>query len=92
MKIMRVGHIDIATKWHELGPVLVDSYSVIREIEANHRNDVSTCCRVMFEKWLEKTPDASWSLLVIALNDIEMKTAADFISKQFKSGSEHSVQ
>ena len=86
MKIMRVGHIDIATKWHELGPVLVDSYSVIREIEANHHNDVSTCCRVMFEKWLEKTPDASWSLLVTALNDIEMKTAADFITKQFKSG------
>ena len=35
IKIMRIGDIDIATKWHELGLVLVDSYSVIREIEAN---------------------------------------------------------
>ena len=92
MKIMRVGHIDIATKWHELGPVLVDSYSVVREIEANYRNDVSACCRIMFEKWLDMKPGASWDELVTALNNIEMKTAADFVSKQFKSGSEHIVQ
>ena len=92
MKIMRIGHINIATEWHELGPVLVDSYSVIREIEANYRNDVSTCCRIMFEKWLDMKPGASWDELVTALNNIEMKTAADFISKQFKSGSEHTVQ
>ena len=90
-KIMRIGHIDIATKWHDLGIVLVDSYRVIKQIEADHRNDVSTCCRIMFEKWLDMKSDASWSELVTALNNIEMKAAADFISKQFKSGSEHTV-
>ena len=88
MKIMRIGDIDIATKWHELGTVLVDRYSVIREIEANH-NDVGTCCRIMFEKWLDMKSDASWSELVTALDNTEMKAAADFISKQFKSGSKH---
>ena len=92
MKIMRIGDIDIATKWHELGPVLVDSYSVIKQIEANHRNDVSACCRIMFEKWLDMKPGASWDELVTALNDIAMKAAADFISKQFKSGSEYTIQ
>ena len=92
MKITRIGDIDIATKWHELGLVLVDSYSVIKQIEANHRNDVSTCCRIMFEKWLDMKPGASWDELVTALNNIEMKTAADIISKQFKSGSEYIVQ
>ena len=91
LKIMRIGHIDIATKWHELGLVLVDSYSVIKRIEADHHNDVTTCCRVMFEKWLQMKPDASWNELVTALNGIEMKTAADFITKQFKPGSEHTM-
>ena len=90
-KVMRIGHIDIATKWHELGPVLIDSYSVIRRIEADHRNDVTTCCRVMFEKWLERTPDANWDQLVAALNEIDMKTAADVISRQLTSGSERTV-
>ena len=88
MKIMIIGDINIATKWHELGIMLLHSYSVIQEIEAN-RNDVRTCCRIMFEKWLQMKPDASWNELVTALNYIEMKAAADFISKQFKSGNEH---
>ena len=93
MKIMTVGHIDIATKWRKLGPeLLVNSYNVMQEIEANHRYDVSTCCRIMFEKWLDMKPGASWDELVTGLNNIEMRTAADFISKQFKSGSEHTVQ
>ena len=91
MKIMRIGHIDITTKWHELGIVLVDSYRVIKQIEVDHRNDVSTCCRKMFEKWLDMKSDASWSELVTALNNIEMKTAADIISEQFKSGTEQRV-
>ena len=92
LKIMRVGHFDIATKWFELGLVLVDSNKVLKVIQADNHNDVNTCCCVMFEKWLERTPDASWSELVTALNDIEMKAAADFITKQFKSGSEHTMQ
>ena len=92
MRIMRIGDIVITAKWHELGIVLVDSYSVIKQIEVDHRNDVSTCCRIMFEKWLQMKPDASWSELVTALNNTEMKTAADIISKQFKSGSEHTVR
>ena len=90
MKIMR--HIDIATKWYELGLALLVNNGVMQEIEANNRNDVSTCCRVMFQKWLDMKLGASWDELVTALNDIEMKAAADFISKQFKSGSEHTVQ
>ena len=39
-------------------------------IEADHRNDVNTCCRVMFEKWLEVKSDASWSQLVTVLDNI----------------------
>ena len=90
-KMMRIGHIDIATKWRELGPVLIDSYRIISQIESDHRNDVCTCCRVMFEKWLERTPDADWDQLIAALNEIDMKTAADVISKQLTSGDDHTV-
>ena len=90
-EVMRIGHIDIVTKWRELGPVLIDSYNIIRQIETDHRNDVTTCCRVMFEKWLERTPNADWGELVAALNEIDMKTVADVISRQLNSGREYTV-
>ena len=85
-KVMRTEHIEIATKWFELGLELVDSYKTLKVIEADHPNDVNTCCRVMFEKWLEKTPDASWEQLVTALNSIKMNTAVVIVSKLLKSG------
>ena len=85
-EVMRIEHIEVATKWYELGLELVDSNKILKVIKADHRSDVNTCCHVMFEKWLEKTPDASWSQLITALNNIEMKTAADVVCKQFNSG------
>ena len=85
-EVMRIEHIEITTKWFELGLELVDDHKVLRVIETDHRNDSNTCCRVMFEKWLEKTPDASWEQLVTALNTIGMNTAAVVVSKVFKSG------
>ena len=86
VEVMRIEHIEIATKWYELGLELVDSNKILKVIETDYRNDVNTCCRVMFEKWLEKTPDASWSQLVTSLDDIKMKAAADAVRKLFKSG------
>ena len=86
VNVMRIEHIEIATKWYELGLELVDSNKALKVIETNHRNDVNTCCRLMFEKWLEVKSDASWSQLVTALDNIEMKAAADTVRKLFKSG------
>ena len=84
--VMRIKNISITPDWIQLGLELLDSHVILDSIKANHRNDVSTCCRVMFEKWLEKTPDASWSQLVTALNNIESRAAACAISKLFKPG------
>jgi len=84
--VMRIEHIEIATKWYELGLELVDSNRILKVIEADHRNDANTCCRKMFEKWLEKISDASWSQLITALKNIKMETAADVVSKFIKSG------
>ena len=64
---------------------------ICNQCRAEHRNDVDTCCHVMFEKWLERTPDANWDQLVAALNAIDMKAVAAVISRQMKSGSEYSV-
>ena len=83
---MRIKDIEITTRWRDLGlELLVDNKS-LKEIEANHPGDVSARCRAMFEKWLEKSPNASWSQLVTSLNKIGLNTAADVISKQFKQG------
>ena len=83
---MRIEDIDIITRWRDLGLELVDSNKILRVIETNHPSDVDTCCRLMFEKWLDNTPNASWSQLVTALDTIEMATAADAVRKLFKSG------
>ena len=85
-EIMRIEHIEITTKWYDLGLELVDSNKTLKVIKADHPSDVNTCCRVMFDKWLEVRPDANWSHLITALKNIDMKTAADAISKCFKSG------
>ena len=84
-EIMRIEDIDIITRWWDLGLELVDSCRILRIIKANHPSDVNTCFHLMFTKWLEKTPNASWSQLVTALNNIEMNIAASAINKHFKS-------
>ena len=86
VEVMRIEHIEIATKWYELGLELVDSNKVLKVIEADNPRNTNACCRVMFEKWLEKTPNASWSQLVTALDIIKLNTAADAVRKLFKSG------
>ena len=85
-EVMRSEHISIATKWYELGLELVDSNRILKEIRTDNRNDVNTCCHSMLERWLEKTPDASWRQLITALNNIGMNTAAEVIGRMFKPG------
>lgn len=89
LEVMRIKDVDISTRWRDLGLELVDSNKTLRVIEADHPSDVDTCCRLMFEKWLEIKPDASWSQLVTALKNIKMNTAASAVSKLFKSGMLH---
>ena len=84
--VTRFEDIDITTRWRDLGLELVDSYRIINEIEVNHKDDVRTRCYAMFDKWLERTPNASWSQLVTALNKIGLNTAADAIVKTLQPG------
>ena len=85
-EVMRIDGVDIVTQWRYLGLELVDSNKILKVIEADYCKDTSACCRVMFEKWLQMKPDANWNELVSALKNMKMNTAADAISKLFKSG------
>ena len=77
----------LAKCWYELGvELLPNNINSLEEIKVNHRNDVKTCCCEMFLTWLNMKPDASWSQLVTALNEIELGSAARTISTQYMSG------
>ena len=82
---MRYEVTGIATNWYELGLELVGS-EILKVIRADHHNNVTACCDVMFEKWLEQTPNASWSQLITALDKIKMTFAAKSARKLFQSG------
>ena len=84
LQFMRDKHI--TTKWFELGVELLGNDTALRSFQANNPNDVDRCCREMFTKWLDVNPDASWSQLGTALNNIKMNTAANAVSKQYMSG------
>ena len=72
----------VATKWYKLGVELLDSNTTeLDVIETNHHSDDKRCSG-MLKKWLEMKPDASWSQLVTALNNIGLHTAADNVRRR----------
>ena len=83
--VMRIGSIDITTRWHELGLVLSVGYNALKVIKADYPTVTARCCE-MFNIWLERTPDASWNQLVAALHAIDLHHAANVVSQYCKSG------
>ena len=78
----------LSAQWYDLGTELLtdDTVGTLKVIKASHPNDVSVCCTKMFEKWLESQPNATWNQLIIALNNIGMKTTAESVNKCFIKG------
>ena len=67
----------VATRWFSLGVELLDSNTAVLDvIKTSHQRDDDWCSE-MFKKWLEMKPDASWSQLVTALNNIGLRAVAD---------------
>ena len=56
----------VREKWHNLGLQLKVSVTELLKIEAEYKNDHSTCLRLMLVKWLE-LGNASWKSLCEAL-------------------------
>ena len=81
----------LAARWYDLGTRLLtdDTVVVLDVIKADHPNDVNACCNKMFLKWLELQPNATWSQLITALNNIGMNTVAEEVIKHLSKGLLH---
>ena len=60
---------NVAHKWKDIGVQLLrpDQQEAVRIIELDHPRDTVECCKRVFEKWLDTTPDATWNRLISAL-------------------------
>ena len=76
-------------KWYDLGIELLEPEDIheLDEIQKNYPRDTSMCCTKMFQLWLDKQPDASWSHLIEALKEssIEMNELANAIEQELQS-------
>ena len=59
-----------AHKWRYLGALLNFDQAQLDIIFSNFRNDSEECCRSLLSRWLEKTTDASWNQLFLAIDDV----------------------
>ena len=76
----------VCLKWAELGRALLDTRDEmkINIIETNNiTRGVETCCRKMFDEWLNYD-GISWDQLVQALREIGLNYQASEIKKLFK--------
>ena len=77
--------MSVAPQWKELGALLdIDTEGrTLNLIEADHQQKGhAACCREMFMSWLEyKGEDATWAVLIEALNDIDQSE----LTKQIKA-------
>ena len=73
----------VATKWYELGLELLERkyQAELDIIEVDTRNDVSTCCRKMFRKWLNTDELASWDKVIKALRAFQLNNIASDVEK-----------
>ena len=64
-------HIEYAAKWRDLGVQLKIPEHHLNTIAVNNTNHPfynEQCCKAMLQKWMEITPDATWSILQLATN------------------------
>ena len=79
----------VATRWYDLGLELLETQyeRELEIIDTNYRNDVVTCCRKMFSKWLETQSDeASWDQLIQTVKNIELNDVANDIERLLLRG------
>ena len=58
-----------AIRWWNIGLSLGMSTDELNIIQANHPNDVTDCCTVMFRKWLEIDIEATWEKFFNVIDD-----------------------
>ena len=63
----------------------VEQESQLKVIHATYVNNVSRCCLVMLQYWMDTHPEASWHHLIAALRSpgVNLTTVASDIEKNF---------
>ena len=73
----------VCSIWYDLGQELLHTEDELGIIETNDRKaGVQTCCRKMFDKWLDHD-DVSWNQLVQAMRKIGLNHAVTKIEELF---------
>jgi len=77
-----------AARWRDLGIQLLNptSGNTLDIIEKDNQSNTKECCMRMLQKWLEKTPDASWNDVLEALKNssVELDHLANQIERMLK--------
>lgn len=61
-----------AHKWRYLGALLHFEQAELDIIFSNFRNDAEECCRNLLSRWLEKSSNATWHQLFLAIDDLPL--------------------
>ena len=80
----------VSSKWHDLGLELLEQEDEekLNEIESSNPNDVSKCCKDMFQLWLRKCTNATWNQLIQALKEVELNNLATTIERMLMPAKE----
>ena len=80
----------VADKWKELGIELLSNeggHSMLQIIAVDHPHDVVSCCKRLFEYWLQTTVDATWNQLIRTLRSpcVQLDYLADQLEQMMST-------
>ncbi|XP_065900947.1 nucleolar and coiled-body phosphoprotein 1-like isoform X1 [Dysidea avara] len=78
----------VTDQWYYLGLQLLEPKyeNELNIIEGDAKNDVKTCCRKMFSKWLNTDKLASWDKVIEALTVIGLNSLANNVKQLLQQG------
>ena len=66
-----------ASSWKELGMQLNIEEHLLQNIARNNANDCEECCSRMLYEWLDMNTNASWGILINALDKLNVDQTVD---------------
>jgi len=63
--------VKYATNWKQLGKNLNVQDEILKIIEKDYGPECEECCSRMLNQWIEVTPNATWGMLLEAVDKIE---------------------
>lgn len=63
--------VTYASKWKLLGKILNIREEILRNIEKDHPQNCENCCSEMLSVWLELTSNATWAIMLEAVDKVQ---------------------